>query len=50
MTAHELARKLLADQDAPIQAWDPDSGEWEEVTGYTYGNGLPTRIYTDDIS
>lgn len=47
MTAHELAKRLLAVDDAPIETWDPDSESWEQVTGFTYGAGLPVQLYTD---
>lgn len=46
MTSHELAQKLLAEVDAPVQAYDPDSGKFEEVTGYDTGFGT-VRLYTD---
>lgn len=50
MTTHELANILLAEPAVPVHAWDPDSAEWEEVTGVVTHEGQPTRIYTDDIS
>jgi hypothetical protein len=48
MTNHELARKLLADPEEPLEIWDPDAAEWHTVTGYTYGNGV-VRLYSDVI-
>jgi len=51
MTAHELARRLLNTPNGPVQIFDPDSMEWEGVTGYTYGEeGETVRLYSDDNS
>ena len=40
MTAHELARALLALPDVPVLAWDPDADDACEVSGYTHGEGV----------
>lgn len=37
-----------ADPNAEVEAWDPDSEEWEEVSGYDYGDGGPLRFYTNE--
>lgn len=48
MTAHQLARALLAlTTDAPVLAWDPDAGDWQQVTGFTFGGADPVRLHTD---
>lgn len=48
MTAHQLARALLAlTQDTPVMAWDPDAGDWQPVTGFTFGGLDPVRLHTD---
>jgi hypothetical protein len=48
VTAHQLARALLAlTQDTPVMAWDPDAGDWQPVTGFTFGGLDPVRLHTD---
>lgn len=42
----KLADQGFGDHDAQI--FDPDSGEWESVTGLVYGDGDGTvRLYSD---
>lgn len=54
MKVNDLIERLqgISDQgygDSEAQAWDPDSEEWESVTGMTYAGGTgQVRIYTDE--
>lgn len=43
----EHIRKFGHGEDE-VQAWDPDSEQWETVTVLTYGGGEPVKIYTDE--
>jgi hypothetical protein len=50
MTSHELAHMLLNTPDQPILSWCPDAEGWEDVTGFTYGDGGPgseVTLYND---
>ena len=53
MTVNDLIERLenikkYGHGDEEIQAWDPDTEEWESVTCLVYGGGDPVRIYTDE--
>jgi hypothetical protein len=53
MTVNDLIERLVSIKkyghgDDEIQAWDPDSEQYEGVTCLTYGGGEPVKIYTDD--
>lgn len=55
MTVDELIDRLQHASkygcgDQPAMAWDPDSEQWEEVSGFTYSESTPLRLYTDDPS
>jgi len=52
MTVKELIETLgKADPEARVVAWDPDSGQAEEVTGMTYGGSDNlVELFTDDLS
>ena len=47
-TAHQLAHILLSLEDYPVEIWDPETEEWEGVTGFTSDveNDL-IRLYSD---
>ena len=49
MTVAEMIDMLqvLKNPDAEVQAWDPESQEWESVTGCVHG-GPNVRLYTDE--
>ena len=49
MSSHELARMLLQFPDAPALIFDPDSMEWEEVSGAVVADEW-VRLYSGDIS
>lgn len=35
-------------QDSIVEAWDPETNDWEEVTGFTHGgDDNKVRLYTD---
>ena len=53
MTVTELRERLKNLEfygfgGAEVEAWDPDSEGWYPVSGFTYGEGSPVRLYTDE--
>lgn len=52
MTVNELITRLeiikqFVDGTNEVQAWDPDTEQWEPITCLTYGKDEPVRLYTD---
>ena len=51
MTVAQLIEMLqnTGTPDAEVEAWDPESEDWEPVTGCVYGgNAKNVRLYTDE--
>lgn len=53
MTVNDLIERLenikkFGHGDDEIKAFDPDSDQYESVTGLTYGGNEPVKIYTDE--
>ena len=50
MTIAEFIEKLkVFDQSLLVKAYDPDAGDWIEVTGFEFGGG-DLNLQTDDNS
>lgn len=52
MTVKELVDALsVLNPNDSVLIWDPQSMNWETVTGFTYGDDAgKVQLYSDDIS